>query len=177
MQNDCRYVPKDKSPTKVMVWAAISFEGRSSLHLFPSGSKVDSIEYQFCLEEALLPAIKDNEYLFPSGEPDRWIYQQDGAPCHTSDSTFRWLEKNLKASINDDGKWPAGSPDLNPIENLWNFFQNKVVEHSPDSFDNFKDLLVDVWWDISQEYIQNLYASMPRRVAAVLACDGKMTKY
>ena len=37
--NDCRYVPKDKHPTKVMVWAAISYDGRSSLHLFPSSAK------------------------------------------------------------------------------------------------------------------------------------------
>lgn len=177
--NEARYIPRDKNPTKVMVWAAISYDGRSSLHVFPAKTKVDSHEYQYCMQEALLPAIQDKEYLFPGGTPRKWVYQQDGAPCHTSNSTFAWLEKHLPkgCSINDGGKWPAGSPDLNPIENLWNFFQNKVVEFQPSSFDQFKELLVDVWWDISQDYIRTLYNSMPRRIEAVLNSNGKMTKY
>ena len=131
------------------------------------------------MQEALLPAIQDKEYLFPGGTPRKWVYQQDGALCHTSNSTLAWLEKHLPkgCSINDGGKWPAGSPDLNPIENLWNFFQNKVVEFQPSSFDQFKELLVDVWWDISQDYIRTLYNSMPRRIEAVLNSNGKMTKY
>ena len=80
--------------------------------------------------------------------------------------------------MNDDNKWPAGSPDLNPIENLWNFFQNKVVELDPKTFNEFRDCLVDCWWNgISQEYIRNLYRSMPRRINAMLEIDGRMTKY
>lgn len=105
---------------------------------------------------------------------------QDGAGPHRSKRTLTWLKEHLPkgCKLNDNEKWPAGSPDLNPIENLWNFFQNAMVEHDPKSFDSFKNVLVDSWWsDISQGYIQNLYKSMPRRVQAVLDADGKMTKY
>ena len=105
---------------------------------------------------------------------------QDGAPCHTSKATEKWLETNLKkkgASVNGDGKWPVGSPDINPIENLWNFFQNAVIEHEPKTLEEFRGLLVDVWWnDIPQAYIQKLYASMPRRMNAVINADGRVTK-
>ena len=67
---------------------------------------------------------------------------------------------------------------MNLIENLWNFFQNRVVEHDPKTFAEFKEILVDSWWnDISQEYIQTLYEGMPRRLQAVIDNDGGMTKY
>ena len=60
---------------------------------------------------------------------------------------------------------------------LWNFFQNAVVEREPSTFEEFKDTLVSTWWDISQEYIRNLYRGMDRRVRRVLEVDGKPTKY
>ena len=131
------------------------------------------------MEQALLPAIQDKEYLFPKGQPKKWTFMQDGAPCHRSNSTYAWLEDHLPAgvTINDGAKWPAGSPDLNPIENLWNFFQNAVVECDPKSFDEFKEVLVDTWWDISQDYIRNLYHKMNKRCEAVINANGKMTKY
>ena len=57
-------------------------------------------------------------------------------------------------------------------------FQNRVAEKDPKTIAEFKEILVDCWWkDISQEYIQRLYHSMPRRIAEMLGVDGKMTKY
>ena len=43
LENEAVYIPKDKKPSKVMVWGAISYDGRSSLHIFPPSTKVDSI--------------------------------------------------------------------------------------------------------------------------------------
>ena len=44
-----------------------------------------------------------------------WIYQQDNAPCQASKATKQFLpDSNV-----DLLPWPAKSPDLNIIENLW----------------------------------------------------------
>jgi hypothetical protein len=180
MNNECRYVPKNAHPQKVMVWCAISYCGRSSIHLFPQDEKVDQVAYRDCLEKALLPSISDREYLFPNGEPDSWVFMQDGAGPHRAKGTVEWLAEHLpaNASLNDGDRWPARSPDMNPIEELWNFFQNRVVEHLPQTFEEFEEILVDSWWhDISQEYIQKLYDSMPRRIEMLISVDGKPTKY
>ena len=45
------------------------------------------------------------------------IFQQDGAPVHTSKVALKWLENNLN-SFWGKGVWPGNSPDLSPIENL-----------------------------------------------------------
>ena len=74
-------------------------------------------------------------------------------------------------------RWPSNSPDLNPIENLWSFFQDAVAAHEPKTLDEFEVLLDKVWWGIPQDHIRNLYHSMPTRLRTVLAADGQMTKY
>jgi hypothetical protein len=65
--------------------------------------------------------IANNLILWVRGHPDI-IFQQDGAPCHTSSySTWWFLTHNV--SILD---WVAQSPDLNPIENLWGIIDNQI---------------------------------------------------
>ena len=58
---DERYVGKVAKPTKVMVWAAITVTGRSTLHFH--SENVDSDAYCECLEEAFIPALYDDDYL------------------------------------------------------------------------------------------------------------------
>ena len=51
----------------------------------------------------------------------------DNAPCHTAKRVKQYLtEENIKVM-----NWPAHSPDLNPIENLWHIIGEQVRERNP----------------------------------------------
>lgn len=192
LTDECRWLPRDRNPTKLMVWCGISFDGRTGIHVYEPGTKIKAAEYISCLEDCLLPAIDDREYLFPNGEPKKWVFMQDGAPAHRAKKTTKWRAKHLTGdgakvatpSVQVDytnggnvNKWPANSPDLNPIQNLWTQFQDAVAKSDPRTTDEFKKVLKAAWWAIPQDRIRCLYNSMPQRLQAVVANGGKWTKY
>ncbi|KAK3541531.1 hypothetical protein QTP86_029169 [Hemibagrus guttatus] len=67
--------------------------------------------------------------------------------------------------------WPPNSPDLNPVQHLWDVLDKQVptMETPPHNLQDLKDLLLTSWCQIPQHTFRDLVESMPRRVRAVLA--------
>ena len=105
---------------------------------------------------------------------DCTIFQQDSAPAHTAIVVKNWFRNN-KISVLD---WPGNSPDLNPIENLWNVLKRKVAKHAPSSIQDLTFWLKRVWCtEITPELCKKLIHSMPHHIKTVLKYKGSVTKY
>ena len=102
-------------------------------------------------------------------------FQQDNNPKHTSRKATGWFEDNDIQVLS----WPAQSPDLNPIEHLWEHLKRQLCKYSnpPRGAHELWDRLVDKWNGIGPEVCQNLIESMPRHIQAVIKAKGGHTKY
>ena len=71
-------------------------------------------------------------------------------------------------------EWPAQSPDLNPIELLWEQLDRMVRNKCPSSQSNLWEVLQEAWGEISSDYLNKLTARMPKVCKAVIAENGEL---
>jgi len=145
----------------LLVWGAIKEDGTRILLRCPP--ILNSAAYQCILDEGL-------QHIYGRDS----VLMHDGAPCHRSFSTQTYLEKNKICCICD---WPPQSPDLNVIENMWSVLKNNVSKRFPSSIDELWNFTKEEWYKIDVGYIKNLYASIPKRLDAVIKMKGQHSKY
>ena len=75
--------------------------------------------------------------------------------------------------------WPSQSPDMNPIENLWQDLKKIVRQHKPTNKEDLKHILNEKWNKICSERCGRLVGSMPSRTTALYTAmqKGMFTKY
>ncbi|CAJ0961840.1 unnamed protein product [Ranitomeya imitator] len=121
--------------------------------------RVNAASYQEILEHFMLPLA---EMLY--GDED-FIFQHDLAPAHSAKTTGKWFTDHGITVLN----WPANSPDLNPIENLWDIVKRKLRDARPNTLDELKATIEASWASITSQQCHRLIASMPRRIEAVIS--------
>lgn len=152
----------------IMVWGCMTSSGVGEL--FVCEGRMNSTKYINVLESALLPSFTT---LFGDTNMDGAKFQQDNAPCHKSALTMTWFRENEIELL----KWPAQSPDLNPIEHLWGLLKRRVRRHTISNKEDLKRCLRLEWSSITTEDCDKLVRSIPKRISAVIKAKGGPTKY
>lgn len=149
----------------VMVWGCMSAKGTGNLHI------IDGIMDKFVYLNILKDHLKSSAEKF--GILDDYNFYQDNDPKHKSYLVQQWLIYNVPHVI----ATPAQSPDLNPIEHLWEELERKIRKKPFSNREEWKNLLKSEWENISNEITFNLVQSMQRRLQAVIQAKGNPTKY
>jgi hypothetical protein len=95
---------------------------------------------------------------------DRYIFQHDNDPKHSSALVKKFLEEKKINVL----KLPSQSPDLNPIKHIWAYMKRELRGKMFKNKDELKKTLLDLWNDISVDFVRKLMILMPRRIRAVL---------
>ncbi len=103
------------------------------------------------------------------------LLQQDNATPHTAMITRNFLQQN-NINVLD---WPANSPDLNPIENIWSELGRAVHRRDPIPANarQLRDALVAEWNNLPQQLFESVVQSMRRRCTSCIAAHGGHTRY
>ncbi len=145
-----------------MIWGTMSSAGVG--HCVFLKTKVTAPVYQENLEHFMVPSA---DQLFKDAD---FIFQQDLAPAHTAKS---WLNDHGVGVLD----WPANSPDLNPIENLWGIVKRKIRNKRPKNANELKATVKETWASIPPQQCHKLITFMPRQIEAVIKAKGAPTKY
>lgn len=147
-----------------MVWGAFSYFGVGPL--FWIKETMDQVKYREILSDVMLPYATENM-------PDSWVFQQDNDPKHTARAVKRWFEDNNVRIMG----WPSQSPDLNPIEHLWQDVKRSLKGERFKRKEELFEKVKEKWTRTPIEKIHTLIESMPRRCKAVIESNGAPTKY
>ena len=152
----------------LQVWGSITYSGVGSLYRITD----------------ILTAAKYKQILIhhavPTGRTligNNFVLQQDNDPKHTASVVKQYLENKRRDGSLTVLDWPAQSPDMNIIEQVWTYMEQQKVKRAPANLQQLWEVLQDIWRNIPVDFIQKLYDSVPSRVSELYKAKGLHTKY
>ena len=155
------------------MWGWMSASGPGEL--VAVDERLNSAQYVKILEEVMLPSVR--AMLLPEPLPIHFV--MDNSPVHTATVVTDWFLQHPEVIRI---QWPAKSPDLNPIENLWAEMVKKWNSEKAKTKENLISHAFEVWEFLrnkedEKKLCENLVKSMNDRLSKVINSNGSYTKY
>ena len=132
-----RIVSRTQIPAGVMVWAGVSFLGKTELIFVENGIKINANNYVTDILQAVV--LLWTQQTYPN---QNWIFQQDSAPAHRTRTTQEFCKNKFPAFWSPQ-QWPPYSPDLNQLDYaIWGILEAKICSKPHKSVGSLKRDLV-----------------------------------
>ncbi|GFW05396.1 transposable element Tc3 transposase [Trichonephila clavipes] len=141
-----------------MVWAGIMMNGRTRLHVVANGTMTG----QRYIDEVLLPHV----HLFRGAVGDKFVFMDDNAACQRTLAVQDCLDsEGIQRLV-----WQARSPDLNPIENVWDALGRQVAgrNYPPTNKNTLIRALTEEWDKLPQQLLDNVV-----QIGGMVSTDGQ----
>jgi transposase len=150
----------------LMVWAGFWKSG--VLPICFISTRMNSNDYISLLDDVLISFLDERD-------DEDFTFMQDNASIHASKATLGWLKEKQISVM----PWPACSPDLNPIENLWGILAAKIYGNGKQyrTVLELKYAIKEAWATVERSTLESLINSMPNRIFSVIQVNGAQTKY
>lgn len=157
-----------------MFWGGISLAGKTEL-VCVSRTGSDRGQGSMTAHRYITEILEDHVVPYAEFVGPGFTFMQDNARSHTALIVRDYLDQVGITVM----QWPARSPDLNPIEHLWNKLKRKVRSRdpAPATLEQLRDAVIEEWEAIPQEHIVTLVKSMRARMVAVIKAKGGNTRF
>lgn len=151
----------------IMVWGAISYEARTDLVVVSRGSMTAQRYVEEVLQDHVVP--------FAPFIGENFILMHDNARAHVAGQVNDYLDAVGIRRL----PWPACSPDLNPIEHIWDNLKRRVRNRNPvpTTLRELTNAVLEEWHNIPQSDIQDVMDGMADRMREVIRARGGNTHY
>ena len=102
-----------------------------------------------------------------------WILQHDNDPKHRAHIVTKWLDGKGVERL----KWPSFSPNLNPIEDIWDEVERRTRKETAKNEFELKQSLLKDWYNIGNDIRNKLVDSVPNRLHEVIRMNSYPTRY
>lgn len=102
----------------------------------------------------------------------RYVFQQDGAPAHTSDLVQKYLKETVDAFWPKE-YWPPNSPDLNPLDYyVWSVCERDTNKVRHPNTDSLKKAIQSQFRKMRGAELKGACQRFRQRLEAVVEADG-----
>lgn len=167
-------VPKYRDYSCVMVWACIGGDGSKGPLVIWDTDQWGTLTSE-SYTQRVLPLIKSFKMehdLFRVGISNSLLMQDNAGPHRALVTKQAFHQRAIRLLW-----WPANSPDLNPIENVWRLLKARVQKHYLDSKESLIWAIQEEWDRINLQDIKKYCINMKERCEAVQRASGGHTPF